>query len=131
MACCINCFCMNYEETPCNATILLINKVITVLRLLIGLSAFLKLDHLAQWDWSTTFWPYWCSFAIQAIMAVASLIIFVNTVFNFFKEEAIVEDSKLTHILIKYSLGLFLGIYSDKWVRHCHFHPDYRYNTDL
>jgi hypothetical protein len=28
-------------------------------------------------------------------MGVASLIIFVNTIFNYFKEEAIIEDSKI------------------------------------
>lgn len=54
----------------------------------------MKIDEHAHWDWSTAFWPYWCSFAIQAIMGVASLIIFVNTIFNYFKNEAIIEDSK-------------------------------------
>jgi hypothetical protein len=69
-------------------------KVIVVLRLLIGFSALLKADHHTQWDWSTTFWPYWCSFAIQGIMGIASLIIFLNTILNFLKDEATKEDSK-------------------------------------
>ena len=60
----ISCLFVNYEETPCNATMQLISKVITVLRLLISVSSFIKVDHRANWEWSTTFWPYWCSFAI-------------------------------------------------------------------
>ena len=73
---------------------MLVTKVLTVLRLFVALSAFAKIDHRAQWDWSTTFWPYWCSFAIQAIMAVASMIILVNTILNYLKDEAIREDCK-------------------------------------
>jgi uncharacterized membrane protein len=69
--------------------------VITVLRLLIAASAFIKADHRAQWEWSTTFWPYWCSFAIQGILGIASFVIFVNTVLNYFKDEALFGDSKL------------------------------------
>lgn len=45
IACAISCFCIRYEETPCNATMQLMTKVIIVLRLLIGFSALLKLDH--------------------------------------------------------------------------------------
>lgn len=44
LACCISCFCVKYEETPCNATMQLMTKVIVVLRLLIGFSVILKLD---------------------------------------------------------------------------------------
>ena len=95
IACCITCFCIKYEETPCNATMQLMSKVIIVLRLFIGFSAALKLDQHTKWDWSTTFWPYWCSFAIQGIMGIASLIIFFNTVLNYLKEESTKEDSKL------------------------------------
>ena len=94
IACALNCFFLKYEETPCNATMQLMTKIVIVLRLLIGFSAALKCDHKTQWDWSTTFWPYWCSFAIQGIMAIASLIIFLNTVLNYLKEEASKQDSK-------------------------------------
>lgn len=45
LACAINCFCIKYEETPCNATMQLMTKVVIVLRLLIGFSALLKADH--------------------------------------------------------------------------------------
>ena len=105
MACTINCFCVKYEETPCNATMQLMTKVVIVLRLLIGFSTLLKCDHKTQWDWSTTFWPYWCSFAIQGIMGIASLIIFLNTTLNYLKDEANKDDSKLLDILILYSIG--------------------------
>lgn len=97
LASCLGCLCITIEETPCNATIVLLHKVITVLRFLIALCVLLKIDNYAHWDWSTAFWPYWCSFAIQVIMGVASLIIFVNTIFNYFKDEAIIEDSKYLH----------------------------------
>jgi hypothetical protein len=39
-------------------------KIIIVLRFLIGFSVLMKIDAKTAWDWSTTFWPYWCSFAI-------------------------------------------------------------------
>jgi hypothetical protein len=94
LACCLNCLCRKQETTPCNSTMLLLSRVTTALRLLVGLSVFLKVDVKTQWDWSSTFWPYWCSFAIQSIMGIASFIIFVNTVLNYYKEEAIIEDSK-------------------------------------
>lgn len=94
LACGVGCICVGYEETPCNATMNLLSKIIAVLRLLIAFSAFLKVDHHTNWEWSTTFWPYWCSFAIQAIIGVASFIIFVNTILNYYREEAIIEDSK-------------------------------------
>lgn len=94
LACALNCFCIKYEETPCNATIYLMTKIVLVLRLLITFSVMLKVDNKAEWDWSTTFWPYWCSFAIQGIMGIASLIIFLNTVLNYLKEESTKADSK-------------------------------------
>ena len=64
LACLLNCFCIKYEETPCNATIQLMTKIVIVLRLLMGFSILLKTDSRTDWDWSTAFWPYWCSFAI-------------------------------------------------------------------
>jgi hypothetical protein len=64
LACAISCLCIGYEETPCNATMNLLTKVISVLRILIAVSAFMKVDKQTNWEWSTTFWPYWCSFAI-------------------------------------------------------------------
>jgi uncharacterized membrane protein len=72
-----------------------VTKVIIVLRLLVAISAFIKVDNRVQWDWSTTFWPYWCSFVIQAILCIASFISFAETVINYFKDEAIIEDSKI------------------------------------
>jgi hypothetical protein len=53
-----------------------------------SMSVLLKSDNRTAWDWSTTFWPYWCSFAIQGIMSIASFIIFVNTILNYMKEDA-------------------------------------------
>ena len=125
IACGVNCFLVRFEETPCNSTIQLANKVVSVLRLLIAISAFVKIDSKVEWDWSTTFWPYWCSFAIQAIMAVASLIIFANTIMNYYKEEALIEDSKLTILFLLtmcslYSMGYTLGFRVNFWVCDVH-----------
>ena len=47
IACGVNCFLVSYEETPCNATMMLVTKVLTVLRLFVALSAFAKIDHRA------------------------------------------------------------------------------------
>ena len=79
----MNIFCVRLDETPCNATIQLMSKIIVVLRFLMIFSIILKVDDKTDWDWSTTFWPYWCSFAIQGIMGIASFIIFLNTIMNF------------------------------------------------
>ena len=86
LACAISTIFISYEETPCNATMQLTVKLLTVLRLMIAGSAFMKTSKKAQMDWSTTFWPYWCSFAIQAILGGASFVIFINTVINFLKK---------------------------------------------
>jgi hypothetical protein len=64
IACILNCLFIKIEETPCNATIQLLSKVIIVLRFLLVMSILLRVDERTTWDWSTTFWPYWCSFAI-------------------------------------------------------------------
>ncbi len=32
LACALNCFCIKYEETPCNASMQLVTKVLVVLR---------------------------------------------------------------------------------------------------
>lgn len=45
LACCLNCFCSYTEDTPCNSTMVLMSKVIAVLRLLVGLSIFVKIDE--------------------------------------------------------------------------------------
>jgi hypothetical protein len=128
LACAVGCICASYEETPCNATINLLIKIISVLRLFVAISAFLKVDHQTSWEWSTTFWPYWCSFAIQAIIGIASFVIFANTILNYARQEAIIEDSK--HFIIKkFSLGSPLGIYSDFWV--CDLDPSANHQYHL
>jgi hypothetical protein len=83
--------------------------VITVLRLLIAASAFIKADHRAQWEWSTTFWPYWCSFAIQAILGIASFVIFINTVLNYFKDEALFGDILASFWAFVMTFGFVIG----------------------
>ena len=45
-----------------------------------------------DWDWSTTFWPYWCSFTIQAVLIIATVVIFLNTISLYFKSEARMHD---------------------------------------
>ena len=114
-------FCVSYEETPCNATMQLMFKVLGLLRLALGVSAALKIDSHTSWDWSTTFWPYWCSFAIQGIIAIASLIIFFNTVINFLKDEATKADSKF-YPLIVLSFVFSVGIHGLR--RLCHLNVD-------
>jgi hypothetical protein len=130
LACGVGCLFVGYEETPCNVTINLLSKVISVLRLLIAVSAFLKVDHHTNWEWSTTFWPYWCSFAIQAIIGIASFIIFVNTILNYYREEAILEDSNIL-ILIWYSLGCLLGFHRHFWLRLLNFASNYQHHSVL
>lgn len=44
VACALNCFCIKYEETPCNATIQLMSKIVLVLRFLMGFSVLMKAD---------------------------------------------------------------------------------------
>jgi len=94
-ACVINIFCLKYDETPCNATFFLVMKVVLFLRAVTAFSILIKIDGKTQWDWSTTFWPYWCSFAIQGIMAIASLIIFLNTLLSYLKEDTGKSDGNL------------------------------------
>lgn len=95
LACCINLCCPLIEQTPCNSTMLLLSKILCVLRFFVGLSVFIRFDRAADWDWSITFWPYWCSFAIQVILSIASMVILANTISNYFRQEAIIEDSKV------------------------------------
>ena len=94
LATAIHCLCYKMEETPCNATVALLSKVLLVLKFLLYMSVLLRVDGKAEWDWSTTFWPYWCSFAIQGIMTIASFIIWVNTIINYLRDEATKKDSK-------------------------------------
>jgi hypothetical protein len=128
LACGVSCICVSYEETPCNAAMQLLTKVITVLRLLIGVSAYLKIDHLASWEWSTTFWPYWCSFAIQAILGIASFVIFMNTVMNYYKKDAPFYDSMAYLSLTIYSIGIILGVHCDLWLRDSYLASYNKYN---
>ena len=83
----INLFLVRYIQTPCNATYFLTMKVVLFLRLMIGISVVCKVENYATWDWTTTFWPYWCSFAIQGILVLAAGVIFVNTFVGVLKKE--------------------------------------------
>lgn len=60
----IRVFFHSTEETPCNSTVHLLARIIIALRFFMIMSVLLKVDGKTDWDWSTTFWPYWCSFAI-------------------------------------------------------------------
>ena len=94
LACLITVFCPLIDNTPCNQTMLLLSKSMCALRFFSGLCIFARYDRGSSWDWSVTFWPYWCSFAVQVILAIASIIILANTISNYLRDEAIVEDSK-------------------------------------
>jgi hypothetical protein len=49
-------------------------------------------------------------------MGLASLIIFINTLVNYFKEEASKADSNNIFINLYYSCGSFMGFYSLCWI---------------
>mmetsp|Transcript_53817 Transcript_53817/g.73744 ORF Transcript_53817/g.73744 Transcript_53817/m.73744 type:complete len:217 (-) Transcript_53817:1112-1762(-) len=88
----INLLLFKYIETPCNASYQLTSKVLICLRICLVVNSIIKIDGYVSWDWSTTFWPYWCSFAIHGILTVASIIIFFNTICAVIKMEASNSD---------------------------------------
>lgn len=92
--CLLNLFFVKYDKTPCNATYQLTLKTVLVLRFLVGVNILIKWEAKLDWDWSTAFWPYWCSFTIQAVLIIATIVIFFNTVSLFFKSEAKFHDGK-------------------------------------
>ncbi len=63
-----------------------------VLRLLVGASIIIKQEASLDWEWSAAFWPYWCSFIIQAVLIIATIVVFVNTLTSFGKGEAKMHD---------------------------------------
>jgi hypothetical protein len=109
LACAIRCICVKEEQTPCNASMSLISKALIMLRLLIGITAFLKTSNKVSLEWSTTFWPFWCTFAINVIMGLASLAVLTNTIMSYYRQEAIVEDSKFKSVIF-ISMGFILGL---------------------
>ena len=88
----INLFMVKYEQTPCNATFQLTVKTVLVLRLLVGANIIIKQEANVDWEWSTAFWPYWCSFTIQAVLIIATVVIFLNTLTQFFRGDALLFD---------------------------------------
>lgn len=52
----------------------------------------IKHEAELDWDWSTTFWPYWCSITIQGVLVIATGVIFINTLGSFFKSDAKFND---------------------------------------
>lgn len=96
----INLFLVKYEPTPCNATFQLTLKTVLVLRLVICANIVLKQEAQLDWEWATAFWPYWCSFTIQAVLIIATVVIFLNTVSLFFKGEAAGHDGKYLPFLV-------------------------------
>ena len=88
----INLFLVRYEQTPCNATFHLTVKVLLIIRLMIGSMAIIRQDAELDWDWSTTFWPYWCSITIQGVLVIATGVIFINTLGSFFRSDAKFHD---------------------------------------
>ena len=69
-------------------------KTVLVLRLLVAANIVIKQEAELDWEWSTAFWPYWCSFTIQAVLIIATVVIFLNTLSLFFKSEAKLHDGK-------------------------------------
>jgi hypothetical protein len=95
----INLFLVKYDQTPCNATFQLTIKTVLVLRLVVGANIILKHEAQLDWEWATAFWPYWCSFTIQAVLIIATVVIFLNTISLFFRSEARMHDGKLGLVL--------------------------------
>ena len=75
-------------------------KTVLVLRLLVAANIVIKQEAELDWEWSTAFWPYWCSFTIQAVLIIATVVIFLNTLSLFFKSEAKLHDGKSTSAII-------------------------------
>ena len=92
LSCFIGLMVVKYDQTPCNATLQLTLKTVNLLRLIMAANVVIKIDGHLDWEWSTTFWPYWCSFTIQAVLVVATMVIFLNTLAMFFRAEAKVSD---------------------------------------
>jgi len=67
-------------------------KTVLVLRLLVGANIIIKQEAQLDWDWSTAFWPYWCSFTVQAVLIIATAVIFFNTVSLYLRGEALMFD---------------------------------------
>ena len=88
----INLLIVKYDMSPCNSTFQLTVKTVLFLRLIVGANIILKTEADMEWEWSTAFWPYWCSFTIQAVIVIATLVIFLNTVGLFFRHEASKHD---------------------------------------
>ena len=76
---------IKFEETPCFSSLYVIGRMIGGLRVLLAFSVTMKLGKYSDWTWSTTFWPYWCSFAVMGIMAIASIIMFFSAIVNYCK----------------------------------------------
>lgn len=58
-----------------------------VLRLCIAGNIIAKLESGLDWEWATAFWPFWCSFIIQAVLVISTIVIFLNTLALFCKRE--------------------------------------------
>ena len=59
---------------------------------MVGSMAIIRNDADLDWDWSTTFWPYWCSITIQGVLVIATGVIFINTLGSFFRSDAKFHD---------------------------------------
>ena len=73
---------------PCESLYHLFSCAGQLLRFCLTLTVLLKLNGHTNWDWSTTFWPYWCSFAIQIIMSIFCLIMLLSNVSAYVQGEA-------------------------------------------
>ena len=69
----------DHERSQIDNVYIICTRVVIVLRFIIGICITIKIEDCTSWDWRTTFWAFWCSLAIQAIVLVALCIIFVQT----------------------------------------------------
>jgi hypothetical protein len=122
---------VKFEESPCNSSFYVMSRMLSGLRLLFSFSITMKIGNYSSWSWSTTFWPYWCSFAIMGILGIASVIMLFSSIVNYCKGETVVLDSKSFHSLLIFSYRVFLVHDSDVWFYIRHIRPYHAYSQDF
>lgn len=94
----INLFFLRHQQSPCNATFQIAIKSVIILRLLLALFVSFKIERTFgpdnEWSWQKTFWAYWLSTTVQAVLFVACIVVFLNTLLAFVKAEQSIHDGK-------------------------------------
>ena len=92
----INLIFLRYQQSPCNATFQIAVKSVLILRLLVALFVVIKIEGTFgpdnEWSWQKTFWAFWISLTMQAVLLVACVVVFLNTLLGFVKGEQSYHD---------------------------------------